>query len=227
MSNKPNVLSNNLDQAPKTHAAWYWKRVDEMRQDIIEAMNSVNVPNVLSNDSDQAPKIRATWYQQVLDSLDDQIKERMDSLLLHWNDTLCDWMNNNQQDMPLKEILDLKPGEKLSFEVKREEDHVVWISKAVWWPAFMWDFPNFMHNFYSRNWSIQPWQKSLIIVVEKDKDDPKLLKLHAEQLEYPWKNAMSMPWMFFMNRNVDDKRFMEIIWYTNDQWQWATKNNID
>lgn len=216
MHQKRNVLSNEFDQAPKTHDAWYWERVNEMRSDMIEAMNSVNIPNIHSNYLDQAPKTREAWYQKVLDSLSDEINECMDSYILRWNDTLCNWMNDNQDNMPMKAILELKPWEKLSFEVKREKVGV-WIQVTAWHPAFAWDFPNFMHNLYTREWPLEPWTKSLIIVVKKDNDDDKILNIHAEQLEYPWKNAMVMKWMYFFDEDVDPEKFRKITWYTDNE----------
>lgn len=112
--------------------------------------------------------------------------------------------------------MELKPWEKLSFEVKREKVGI-WIQVAAWHPAFVWDFPNFMYNLYTKEWPIEPWMKSLIMVVEKDKDDDKILNIHAEQLEYPWKNAMVMKWMYFLDKDVSAKKFKEITWYADNE----------
>ena len=53
--------------------------------------------------------------------------------------------------------------------------------------------------------------------MEKDDQDPKVWKIHAEQLEYPGKWAMLMPWMVFHNPNVSDERFQEIIWKNENE----------
>lgn len=73
-----------------------------MRANIVEAMNSLNVPKIYSNKLDQVSKTRAAWYQNVLDSLSDEINECMDSYILNWNDTFCNWMNDNVENMPIK-----------------------------------------------------------------------------------------------------------------------------
>ena len=81
---KINVVSNELDQAPKTRAAGYGKVVNSMRKEMTEAMNGVNKPNILSNKSDQAPKTRAAGYEEnVLKPLQDEINKRMDMLFLN------------------------------------------------------------------------------------------------------------------------------------------------
>jgi hypothetical protein len=80
---KVNVISNDLDQAPKTRAAGYGKVVDSMREEMTEAMNGVNVPNIISNESDQAPKTRAAGYERnVLAPLYDEIDNRMEMLFM-------------------------------------------------------------------------------------------------------------------------------------------------
>ena len=61
---KVNVISNKLDQAPKTRAAGYGKVVNLIRKEIINSMNWLNKPNVISNDLDEAPKTRAAGYNK-------------------------------------------------------------------------------------------------------------------------------------------------------------------
>ena len=169
--------------------------------------------NVVSNELDQAPKNRAAGYGKVVNSMRKEISEAMDRIFLKWSDVLADYMNHADR-LPIKQLLELKPGDHLSFEVKREEIEYNWFTQTVWHPAFLWDFNNFTNNCYwfEEDWVIKPGEKSLIIVVEKDAKDPKSWKIHAEQLEYPGKWAMLMQWMFFHNPNVSDEKFQEIIW---------------
>lgn len=173
-----------------------------------------NRPNIISNELDQAPKTHKAWYDKVIKSLKEDIIKAMDQIILDWNDTLCDYINDNQNRIPVRQILDLKAWESLAFEVKREKiKSEWWFIKSVWHPAFLWDFHNFTENCYrfQEHWALKPGEKSLIIVVEKDKKDDKILKLHAEQLEYPWPNAFVMRWMYFHNPDVSEERFNEII----------------
>ena len=169
--------------------------------------------NVLSNELDQAPKTRAAGYGKVIDSMRKEINEAMDRIFLNGNDVLANYMNHTDR-IPIKQLLELQPGDHLSFEVKREKIEYNWFTQAVWHPAFLWDFNDFTNNCYwfEEDWAIKPGEKSLIIVVEKDAKDPKIWKIHAEQLEYPGKWAMLMSGMFFHNLNVSDEKFQEIIW---------------
>ena len=179
-----------------------------------------NKPNILSNELDQAPKTQKAWYDKVIKSLKDDILKAMEQIILQWNDTLCDYINNNQNRIPVNEILALKAWESLAFEVKREKiENKWWFIQAVWHPAFLWQFHNFTENCYwfQKNWAIKPGEKSLIMVVEKDKKDDKILKLHAEQLEYPWPNTFVMKWMFFHNPDVSEERFNEILLKQEDK----------
>ena len=169
--------------------------------------------NVLSNELDQAPKTRAAGYGKVIDSMRKEINEAMDRIFLNGNDVLANYMNHTDR-IPIKQLLELQPGDHLSFEVKREKIEYNWFTQAVWHLAFLWDFNDFTNNCYwfEEDWAIKPGEKSLIIVVEKDAKDPKIWKIHAEQLEYPGKWAMLMSGMFFHNLNVSDEKFQEIIW---------------
>jgi len=172
--------------------------------------------NVLSNELDQAPKTRAAGYEKkVLEPLKKDIEEAMDAIFLNWSEILWNYMNDPKNRIPYKLLLELQPGDHLSFEVKREK--IVpsgGFMQAVWHPAFLWDFNNFTNNCYwfEEDWAIKPGEKSTIIVVEKDAKDPKSWKVHAEQLEYPGKWAMLMQWMFFHNPDVSDEKFQEIMW---------------
>ena len=139
--------------------------------------------NVLSNELDQAPKTRAAGYGKVIDSMRKEINEAMDRIFLNGSDVIADYMNHTDR-IPIKQLLELQPGDHLSFEVKREKvEPSGGFIETVWHPAFLWDFNNFTNNCYwfEEDWVIKPGEKSLIIVVEKDAKDPKSWKIHAEQ----------------------------------------------
>jgi len=186
--------------------------------------------NVVSNKLDQAPKNRAAGYGKVVNSMRKEISEAMDRIFLNGSDILADYMNHTNR-LPIKQLLELEPGDHLSFEVKREKVEYNWFTQTVWHPAFLWDFNNFTHNCYwfEEEWSIKPWEKSLIIVVEKDAKDSKLWKIHAEQLEYPGEWTMLMSGMFFHNPNVSDEKFQKIVWteYKKEELKDQIKENIN
>lgn len=210
---KNNVLSNKLDQAAKSRKNWYGKVVESMKDEMIQAMNETNIPLIILNESDQAPKTRAAGYAKRLEEMKWDIEEAMDRYFLDWSEVLANYINEHQDELPIQAILDLKPGEMLSVEVKREDYKPRWWDRAVGHAAFLGDFDNFLKNVYCKTneWPLKEGQRSLIIVVKKDKKDPKMLRVHAEQLEIPWPWAMVMEDMFFHNPNVDDKRFKEIM----------------
>ena len=228
---KINVTSNKLDQAPKTRAAGYGKVVDSMRDEMTEALNGVNVPKILSNKSDQAPKTRAAGYEEnVLKPLQQEIDSRMNMLFMNWSDRICNYVNNflnrEENEFISNCIVDLKPWDSLAFEIKREKiKGSGGFQKAVWHPAFFWDFNDFLHNFYynSEVWQLRPWEISTAIIVKKDENDPYLLNIHAEQLEYPGEWSLLMDWLFFHNSNVKDDEFNEIIRTPEDESKKETK----
>ena len=186
--------------------------------------------NVVSNELDQAPKNRAAWYGKVVNSMRKEISEAMDRIVLNWSDVIADYINHADR-VPIKEILELEPGEHLSFEVKREKIEYNWFTQAVWHPAFLWGFNNFTNNcyYFKEEWPIKPGQTSTIIVVERDIKDPKLLRIHAEQLEYPDKNVFLMQWMYFLNPDVSGEKFQEIVWteYKREELKEQIKENIN
>ena len=188
--------------------------------------------NVVSNELDQAPKNRAAGYGKVVNSMRKEINEAMDRIFLNGSDVIADYMNHTNK-IPIEQLLELKPWDHLSFEVKREKvEPSGGFIETVWHPAFLWDFNNFTHNCYWFEedwWPIKPWEKSLIIVVEKDVKDPKSWKIHAEQLEYPGKWAMLMSGMFFHNPDVSDEKFQKIAWteYKKQEIKDQIKENIN
>lgn len=184
--------------------------------------------NVLSNELDQAPKTKAAGYGKVIDSMRKEINEAMDRIILNGSDVIANHMNTN--GVPIKQLLELQPGDHLSFEVKREKSERSWWMKTVWSPAFLWNFNNFTNNclLFQNEWAIKPGEISTIIVVEKDIQDPKVWKIHAEQLEYPGEWAMLMQGMYFHNPNVSDERFQEIMWteYKKEEMKEQIKENL-
>jgi hypothetical protein len=76
--------------------------------------------NVVSNELDQAPKTRAAGYGKVVNSMRKEINEAMDRIFLDGSKVLADYMNHTNK-LPIKQLLELQPGDRLSFEVKREK----------------------------------------------------------------------------------------------------------
>ena len=181
--------------------------------------------NVVSNELDQAPKTRAAGYGKVINSMRKEINEAMDRTLLNGSHVIIDYIKHTNI-IPEKKLLELQSGDHLSFEVKREEVKYDWFTETVWRPAFLWDFNNFTNNcqWLEEECPIKPGQKSTIIVVERDIEDPKLLRVHSEQLEYPDKKIFLMQWMYFINPNVSDEKFQEII--SEDEEKEAKREEI-
>ena len=183
--------------------------------------------NVVSNELDQAPKNRTAGYGKVVNSMRKEISEAMDRIFLNGSKVIANYMNHSDR-VPVERLLELKPGDHLSFEVKREEVKYDWFTETVWYATSLWGFNNFVDHClkFEEEWPIKPGQKSTIIVVEKDVKDPKIWKIHAEQLEYPGGWAMLKSGLFFHNPNVSDEKFQEIIKKSEDEEKEAKKEEI-
>jgi len=186
--------------------------------------------NVVSNELDQAPKTRAAGYGKVVNSMRKEISEAMDRIFLNGSKVIAGYMNHSDR-IPVEELLELKPGDHLSFEVKREEVKYDWFTETAWYATSLWGFNNFIDRClkFKEEWPIKPGQKSTIIVVEKDAKDPKIWNIHAEQLEYPGEWAMFKSGLFFYDPNVSDEKFQEIVWteYKKEELKEQIKENIN
>ena len=174
--------------------------------------------NVVSNKRDHAPKNRAAWYGKVILSMKKEITEAMDVIFVDWSDILVSYIYNHKNNIPYEQILKLRPGDSLSFEIKREKIEYGWFRETAW-PWTLQGFYNFSHNWLraSDTWELKPGEKSLIIVVKTNPIDSKSRKIHAEQLEWAKSSnlggwALINEGMFYHDPNVSDKKFQDIVW---------------
>lgn len=104
-SYKQNYKQNNIKKFDKTKFLFIILLLNIY---YIIMYEMANRPKILSNELDQAPKTHKAWYDKVIKSLKEDILKAMDQIILQWNDTLCDYINNNQNRIPVNQILDLK-----------------------------------------------------------------------------------------------------------------------
>ena len=82
----------------------------------------MNKVNILSNELDQAPKTKENWYQERLDAMKDVIYKAFDQLVVFDGDEIItNRIKKNEGELPLTLLNELKDGETLSIELKREQ----------------------------------------------------------------------------------------------------------
>ena len=81
----------------------------------------MNQPNITSNNLDQAPKTTNARYQRRLDAMKDVIYEAFDQREnIDGDESIINWLDTYQTQLPLDKINLLKNGEALAIELKRE-----------------------------------------------------------------------------------------------------------
>lgn len=212
-----NKSTDILDKEDSTNE--YDEVVDSTKKNVKETMEDKT--KNFSDKSNHAQKAKSTWHEKnVLKPLQNNNNEKMDIIFMNWSNLICnyvnDFINKPENKFILDQILALNPWDSMTFEIKKEK------VKCEWWGKFVWDpislkspesfkaICEYFHNFCSKNKSFpKPWEISSSIVIKKDKNNPKLLELHAEQFEYPdnWDSGD----IFFYNPDVNDKDFQDII----------------
>ena len=119
---KINVLSNELDQAPKTRAAGYGKVIDSMRKEINEAMDRIflNGNEVIADYMNHTDKVPIKQLLELLpwDSMSFEVKREKiepnwDFINTVWHPAFLGYFNNFTHNCCfLKEEWPIKPGEK-------------------------------------------------------------------------------------------------------------------
>ena len=81
----------------------------------------MNQPNITSNHLDQAPKTTNASYQKRLDAIKDEIYKSFDQFVdIDGDESITNWLDTYQTQLPLHKINLLKNGEALAIELKRE-----------------------------------------------------------------------------------------------------------
>ena len=181
----------------------------------------MNKVNILSNELDQAPKTKENWYQERLDAMKDVIYKAFDQLVVFDGDEIItDRIKKNEGELPLTLLNELKDGETLPIELKREQldEKPGERNKAPGFPKFRKD------TVYSKlkdikvkpgRTELQPGEKTTILIIQKKVTDPKFpenknFKVSIIEFALPRKNTLLLKGMVF-EKELNGEEFKDII----------------
>ena len=181
----------------------------------------MNKVNILSNELDQAPKTKENWYQERLDAMKDVIYKAFDQLVVFDGDEIItNRIKKNEGELPLTLLNELKDGETLPIELKREQldEKPGERNKAPGFPKFLEDtifskLKNIMVN--PRRTELQPGEKTTILIIQKKVTDPKFpenkdFKTKIIEFALPGENTLLLEEMVF-EKELNGKEFEDII----------------
>ncbi len=181
----------------------------------------MNKVNILSNELDQAPKTKENWYQERLDAMKDVIYKAFDQLVVFDGDEIItNRIKKNEGELPLTLLNELKDGETLPIELKREQldEKPGERNKAPGFPKFLEDtifskLKNIKVN--PRRTELQPGEKTTILIIQKKVTDPKFpenkdFKTKIIEFALPGENTLLLEEMVF-EKELNGKEFEDII----------------
>lgn len=181
----------------------------------------MNKVNILSNELDQAPKTKENWYQKRLDEMKDVIYKAFDQLVVFDGDEIItNRIKKNEGELPLTLLNELKDGETLPIELKREQldEKPGERNKAPGFPKFLEDtifskLKNIKVN--PRRTELQPGEKTTILIIQKKVTDPKFpenkdFKTKIIEFALPGENTLLLEEMVF-EKELNGKEFEDII----------------
>ena len=181
----------------------------------------MNKVNILSNKLDQAPKTKENWYQERLDEMKDVIYKAFDQLVvLDSDEIITNRIKKNEGELPLTLLNELKDGETLPIELKREQldEKPGERNKAPGFPKFLEDtifskLKNIKVN--PRRTELQPGEKTTILIIQKKVTDPKFpenkdFKTKIIEFALPGENTLLLEEMVF-EKELNGKEFEDII----------------
>lgn len=161
-NNRPNVVSNKLDQAPKTTESKYQVRLDAIAQDIEKAFSNFNT-------------------------------------IIETDDALMNRLSKHEKYLPLHKINEVKDGETLGIELKREK-----LKEESWGeyenPSTLKAIPNTHYGkcafkvYKNPIKKIEVGERSIFLLITKEMnpDFPKNqdFKISAIEFSIPWTNTL-------------------------------------
>ena len=181
----------------------------------------MNKVNILSNELDQAPKTKENWYQERLDEMKDVIYEAFDQCVdLDGDEIITNRIKKNQVELPLDHLNELKDGETLAIELKREQldEKPGERNKAPGFPKFLGDTVfSKLENIKVKpgRTKLQPREKTTILIIKKKVADPKFpenkdFKVSIIEFALPGENTLLTKGMVF-EKELTGKEFEDII----------------
>ena len=181
----------------------------------------MNKVNILSNELDQAPKTKENWYQKRLDEMKDVIYKAFDQLVVFDGDEIItNRIKKNEGEHPLTHLNELKDGEILPIELKREQldEKPGERNKAPGFPKFLEDtIFSKLENIKVKpgRTELQPGEKTTILIIQKKVTDPKFpenkdFKTKIIEFALPGENTLLLEEMVF-EKELTGKEFEDII----------------
>lgn len=182
----------------------------------------MNKVNILSNKLDQAPKTKENWYQERLDEMKDVIYKAFDQFdqYVDGDKIITNRIKKNQSELPLDHLNELKDGETLAIELKREQldEKPGERNKAPGFPKFLEDtIFSKLENIKVKpgRTELQPGEKTTILIIQKKVTDPKFpenkdFKTKIIEFALPGKNTLLTKGIVF-EKELKGKEFKDII----------------
>lgn len=181
----------------------------------------MNKVNILSNELDQAPKTKENWYQERLDAMKDVIYKAFDQLVVFDGDEIItNRIKKNEGELPLTLLNELKDGETLAIELKRDnlDEKPGERNKAPGFPKFLEDtIFSKLENIKVKTGrtELQPGEKTTILIIQKKVTDPKFpenkdFKTKIIEFALPGENTLLLEEMVF-EKELNGKEFEGII----------------
>lgn len=184
----------------------------------------MNKVNFISDTPEQESKTEENWYQERLDEMKDVIYEAFDQfdqyLDLDGDEIITNWIKKNQSELRLQTILDLKDGEILQIELKREQrdEKPGERNKAPGFPKFLEDtIFSKLENIKVKpgRTELQPGEKTTILIIQKKVTDPKFpenkdFKTKIIEFALPGENTLLLKGMVF-EKELNGEEFKDII----------------
>lgn len=182
----------------------------------------MNKVNILSNKLDQAPKTKENWYQERLDEMKDVIYKAFDQFdqYVDGDKIITNRIKKNQSELPLDHLNELKDGETLAIELKRDnlDEKPGERNKAPGFPKFLEDtIFSKLENIKVKpeRTELQPGEKTTILIIQKKVTDPKFpenkdFKTKIIEFALPGENTFLLEEMVF-EKELTGKEFEDII----------------
>ncbi len=173
--NKPNILSNELDQVPKTRK-WYQKELDlnkDLKQQIIDAFDTF--------EHDDFPMGENDFFIGQSDK------------------KVLDWFLSHSKDLPVEQVAKLLREHKIvSCEIQRKKKE-----KSSWWNTALGQaIPKDTIHIWkvlTKNDEVLEWNIITYLTFTKlnDKQQRPDVKISTQQIEFPWEWAMLPEYVVF------------------------------
>ena len=182
----------------------------------------MNKVNILSNKLDQAPKTKENWYQERLDEMKDVIYKAFDQFdqYVDGDKIITNRIKKNQSELPLDHLNELKDGETLAIELKRDnlDEKPGERNKAPGFPKFLEDtIFSKLENIKVKpeRTELQPGEKTTILIIKKKVADPKFpenkdFKTRIIEFALPGENTLLPKGMVF-EKELKGEEFKDII----------------